>query len=49
MDPASSPARPDPYAVVVDAMLILVRDQHVLLARRHATGYADGQWNVPSG
>lgn len=30
-------------------MLILIRDQEVLLAQRHATGYADGQWNLPSG
>jgi len=38
------------YASVVDIMLVLVRDDdHVLLALRRGTGYADGQWNVPSG
>lgn len=35
-----------PYTSVVD---VLVRDEHVLLAQRHNTGYADGQWNLPSG
>ena len=29
--------------------LLLVRDGHVLLALRENTGYADGQWNLPSG
>lgn len=28
---------------------ILDRDEQVLLARREGTGYADGQWNLPSG
>ncbi|MGJ6964267.1 NUDIX hydrolase [Streptosporangium sp. G11] len=37
------------YRTVVDAMLILVRDGKVLLAQRQNTGYADGQWNLPSG
>ncbi|GAA1024403.1 hypothetical protein Aple_038240 [Acrocarpospora pleiomorpha] len=37
------------YRTIVDAMLILVRDGHVLLAQRQGTGYADGWWNVPSG
>jgi hypothetical protein len=27
---------------------MLTRDDQVLLARRPGTGYADGQWNVPS-
>ncbi|WP_091450420.1 NUDIX hydrolase [Actinokineospora iranica] len=38
-----------PYTSFVDVLLLLVRDGHVLLARRHNTGYADGQWNLPSG
>lgn len=33
----------------VDVLLLLVRDEHVLLAERANTGYADGQWNLPSG
>ncbi|GLL02192.1 NUDIX domain-containing protein [Dactylosporangium matsuzakiense] len=33
----------------VDVLLILARDDLVLLARRAGTGYADGQWNLPSG
>jgi 8-oxo-dGTP pyrophosphatase MutT (NUDIX family) len=37
------------YATVLDVMLILTRDDHVLLAQRRGTGYADGQWNLPSG
>ncbi|HEX4817070.1 MAG TPA: NUDIX domain-containing protein [Nonomuraea sp.] len=37
------------YRTIVDAMLILVRDGQVLLARRQGTGYADGCWNLPSG
>jgi mutator protein MutT len=37
------------YRTIVDAMLILVREGEVLLAQRQGTGYADGQWNVPSG
>ena len=38
-----------PYTTVVDVLLLLVRDEQVLLAQRHNTGYADGQWNLPSG
>jgi 8-oxo-dGTP diphosphatase len=33
----------------VDVFLVLTRGADVLLARRLNTGYADGQWNVPSG
>jgi ADP-ribose pyrophosphatase YjhB (NUDIX family) len=33
----------------VDVLLILTRGDHVLLALREGTGYADGQWNLPSG
>lgn len=38
-----------PCPTVLDVMLILTRDDRVLLARRQGTGYADGQWNLPSG
>jgi 8-oxo-dGTP diphosphatase len=38
-----------PYTSFVDVLLLLVRDEHVLLALREGTGYADGQWNLPSG
>lgn len=37
------------HTVVVDVMLILVRDGRVLLAERAGTGYADGWYNLPSG
>ncbi len=37
------------YTSFVDVLLLLVRDEHVLLALRDNTGYADGQWNLPSG
>jgi 8-oxo-dGTP diphosphatase len=33
----------------VDVLLILTDADHVLLALRDGTGYADGQWNLPSG
>jgi 8-oxo-dGTP pyrophosphatase MutT (NUDIX family) len=37
------------YTSFVDVLLLLVRDGHVLLAERYNTGYADGQWKLPSG
>jgi 8-oxo-dGTP diphosphatase len=37
------------YTSFVDVLLLLVRDGQVLLAERAGTGYADGQWNLPSG
>ncbi|MGH3792806.1 MAG: NUDIX hydrolase [Pseudonocardiaceae bacterium] len=37
------------YTSFVDVLLLLVRQDHVLLAERCNTGYADGQWNLPSG
>lgn len=40
---------PQPYTSVVDVLLLLTRGEHVLLALRQGTGYADGQWNLPSG
>jgi 8-oxo-dGTP diphosphatase len=41
--------KPTPYTTVVDALLILVRDDRILLAERQGTGYADGMRNLPSG
>jgi 8-oxo-dGTP diphosphatase len=37
------------YTSPVDVLLVLIRDDRVLLALRQGTGYADGQWNLPSG
>lgn len=39
----SAPAHP------VDVLLLLTDADRVLLALREGTGYADGQWNLPSG
>jgi 8-oxo-dGTP diphosphatase len=33
----------------VDVFLLLTRGDEVLLALRQGTGFADGQWNLPSG
>jgi 8-oxo-dGTP pyrophosphatase MutT (NUDIX family) len=33
----------------VDVFLLLIDGDRVLLALREGTGYADGQWNLPSG
>jgi len=38
-----------PYRSIVDALIVLVRGNQVLLAKRQGTGYADGAWNLPSG
>lgn len=38
-----------PYTSFVDVLLFLVHHDHVLLAQRAGTGYADGDWNLPSG
>ncbi|WP_410575649.1 NUDIX domain-containing protein [Amycolatopsis sp. cmx-4-61] len=38
-----------PYTSFVDVLIILERGEQVLLATRANTGYADGQWNLPSG
>ncbi len=46
---ATPPVLLAPYRSIVDALLILVRNDHVLLAQRQGTGYADGAWNLPSG
>jgi len=37
------------YTSFVDVLLLLVQHDRVLLALREGTGYADGQWNLPSG
>lgn len=37
------------YTSPVDCKLLYTADDQVLLALRHGTGYADGQWNLPSG
>jgi 8-oxo-dGTP diphosphatase len=44
-----TPATLTPYRSIVDALLILIRGNDVLLAQRQGTGYADGDWNLPSG
>lgn len=38
-----------PYTTFVDVLLVFMRKNRVLLARRAGTGYADGLWNLPSG
>jgi len=37
------------FRTFADVFLVLTRDDRVLLALRENTGYADGQWNLPSG
>jgi 8-oxo-dGTP diphosphatase len=44
-----TPTKPAPYRTIVDVLLILIRQEKVLLAQRQGTGYADGFWNLPSG
>lgn len=36
-----------PYTSPVDCKLLYTAGDRVLLALRHGTGYADGQWNLP--
>ena len=40
--PTSREDRHVPYTSFVDALLLLVRDEHGLLTERSNTGYADG-------
>ncbi len=47
MTPAN--VAPVEFRIFADVFLLLVRDGDVLLALRENTGYADGQWNLPSG
>jgi 8-oxo-dGTP diphosphatase len=39
----------DPQRCTLDVFLLLTRHDHVLLALRQGTGFADGMWNLPSG
>jgi 8-oxo-dGTP diphosphatase len=39
----------DPQRCTLDVFLLLTRNDHVLLALRQGTGFADGMWNLPSG
>lgn len=47
--PSPRPTDRIPPTHPVDVFLILTRDDRVLLALREGTGYADGEWNLPSG
>jgi 8-oxo-dGTP diphosphatase len=38
-----------PQRCTIDVFLLLTRRDHVLLALRQGTGFADGMWNLPSG
>jgi 8-oxo-dGTP diphosphatase len=38
-----------PQRCTLDVFLLLTRGDHVLLALRQGTGFADGMWNLPSG
>lgn len=37
------------HRTIIDVHLILTQAGRVLLAQRQGTGYADGQWHMPSG
>jgi 8-oxo-dGTP diphosphatase len=39
----------DRQRCTLDVFLLLTRNDHVLLALRQGTGFADGMWNLPSG
>ncbi|GAA3298410.1 NUDIX domain-containing protein [Dactylosporangium vinaceum] len=47
--PRTAAALSVPYASPVDCKLLYTNGDRVLLALRNGTGYADGQWNLPSG
>lgn len=38
-----------PQRCSLDVFLLLTQNDHVLLALRKGTGFADGMWNLPSG
>lgn len=38
-----------PQRCTLDVFLLLTRGDHVLLALRQGTGFADGMWNLPRG
>ncbi|NMP24146.1 NUDIX hydrolase [Sulfobacillus harzensis] len=37
------------HVVIVDVHAVLLRDERILLGRRHQTGYADGLFHLPAG
>ncbi|MFI5736108.1 NUDIX domain-containing protein [Kribbella sp. NPDC051587] len=41
--------KPERFRTIIDVHLLLIRDAEILLAQRQGTGYADGQWHMPSG
>jgi 8-oxo-dGTP diphosphatase len=45
----TTPSKPDRLKPYIAVMLLLVKDDHVLLQRRFKTGYADGFYNPISG
>lgn len=43
------PATTPRHKRIIDVHVLLIEGDNVLMALRQGTGYADGQWNVPSG
>lgn len=41
--------KPERFRTIIDVHLLLIRGREILLAQRQGTGYADGQWHMPSG
>lgn len=39
----------DRFRTIIDVHLLLIRGREILLTQRRGTGYADGQWHMPSG
>ncbi|MEV6526907.1 NUDIX domain-containing protein [Longispora sp. NPDC051575] len=37
------------HRTIIDLHALLIRDGEILLGQRQGTGYADGQWHMPSG
>lgn len=37
------------FKLIVEACLILIREDEILLSRRYNTGYGDGSYNFPAG
>jgi 8-oxo-dGTP diphosphatase len=37
------------HRTIIDVHVLLIRDGKILLGQRQGTGYADGQWHMPSG
>lgn len=40
--------KPERFRTIIDVHVLLIRDREILLAQRQETGYADGQWHMPS-